>query len=336
MVGSELDHDSRLYALRNVTENQLDKRIAVIPPSLDPNSEIDFPTILPLAHVIKGKVPGIGPKGFLFNFTMVNPPFYASSEELQESATKKKLPPNSACTGAPIEMIYDEGGEKGFIEKLIRESLLPRNANYSKWFTTLCGLRSTVDAIIPLLKELGIGNFLVNRQETGESGTIRWVIAWSYLDRRPPPPLAHPVGLPKDWAPETGTLHFTVKGDESFSRNNIDKVLSGLPHFEFHWAENDPNKLWGRTAGDCWSRKYRRAVQKGMNEFPEWESSEDRVGIRIYIGKDAIVESWGVTASAEEKSEADSGTSVSVYWTQGKNRVIFESFSGMLKRALSS
>ena len=54
---------------------------------------------------------------------MCNPPFYSSPEEVENLAAMKDLPPNAVCTGAPIEMIYLDRGEVGFVGKMVEESL---------------------------------------------------------------------------------------------------------------------------------------------------------------------------------------------------------------------
>jgi 23S rRNA (adenine1618-N6)-methyltransferase len=54
---------------------------------------------------------------------MCNPPFYNSQEEIEALRQKKDTPPEGACTGSEVEMIYP-GGEVGFIEKMMRDSLI--------------------------------------------------------------------------------------------------------------------------------------------------------------------------------------------------------------------
>lgn len=54
---------------------------------------------------------------------MCNPPFYSSKEELEQGRENKELEPSAVCTGSDTEMIT-EGGEYGFIERIINESLI--------------------------------------------------------------------------------------------------------------------------------------------------------------------------------------------------------------------
>lgn len=60
--------------------------------------------------------------GTTIAFTMCNPPFYGSREEVQNSAEAKELGPSAVCTGADTEMITP-GGEVAFIGQMVRESL---------------------------------------------------------------------------------------------------------------------------------------------------------------------------------------------------------------------
>ncbi len=56
-----------------------------------------------------------------FDFTMCNPPFYGSREEVFRSADAKELGPSAVCTGTDNEMITD-GGEAKFVAKMVKES----------------------------------------------------------------------------------------------------------------------------------------------------------------------------------------------------------------------
>ncbi|KAL9116824.1 MAG: hypothetical protein Q9187_006646 [Circinaria calcarea] len=55
------------------------------------------------------------------SFTICNPPFYASNDELLASAKAKSRPPHSSCTGADVEMVTP-GGEVSFVSRMIEES----------------------------------------------------------------------------------------------------------------------------------------------------------------------------------------------------------------------
>jgi 23S rRNA A1618 N6-methylase RlmF len=73
---------------------------------------------------------------YRYHFILCNPPFYSSSDEIATLAQEKALPPSAVCTGAPVEMIYEpnksaesgealeEGGEAGFVTRMVEESVL--------------------------------------------------------------------------------------------------------------------------------------------------------------------------------------------------------------------
>ncbi len=62
-----------------------------------------------------------------FHFTMCNPPFFSSEEELEKtyksrSAKCPRPPPNNARTGSSNEVVV-EGGEVAFVIKMINDSM---------------------------------------------------------------------------------------------------------------------------------------------------------------------------------------------------------------------
>lgn len=61
-----------------------------------------------------------------FDFTMCNPPFFGSEEELEKTCESRspnhpRPPPNNARTGSANEVVV-EGGEVGFVLKMVDES----------------------------------------------------------------------------------------------------------------------------------------------------------------------------------------------------------------------
>ena len=112
---------------------------------------------------------------------MCNPPFYSSAADLQASAAAKSRPPNSACTGAEVEMITP-GGEVGFVSRMIDESKVLDER--CQWFTSMLGKASSVEAIIRKAKEAGVDNWAVKDLVQGNK-TKRWAIAWSWWSLRP-------------------------------------------------------------------------------------------------------------------------------------------------------
>ena len=112
---------------------------------------------------------------------MCNPPFYPSHASLLESAAAKSRPPNSACTGAEVEMVTP-GGEVAFFTRMIEESCILKEK--VQWYTSMFGKISSVGTIVDKLKEHGISNWAVTEFVQGGK-TKRWAVGWSWGSRRP-------------------------------------------------------------------------------------------------------------------------------------------------------
>ncbi|KAF5385020.1 hypothetical protein D9615_001020 [Tricholomella constricta] len=69
--------------------------------------------------------------GVEIQFTMCNPPFYSSAEDVAQSEAGKALGAFGACTGAPVEMITP-GGEAQFVGAMVRESVPVRTMRGEK------------------------------------------------------------------------------------------------------------------------------------------------------------------------------------------------------------
>ena len=136
---TDIDDRSLKYARQNVELNELTSRVKLLKVAPD---EPLIPQEM-LDHIPSD-----------IDFTMVNPPFYASASELLASAAMKSRPPSSACTGAEVEMIYpapptlnganhDPGGELGFALRLLTQSNLPEVRHRIQWFLSFFFMLST-------------------------------------------------------------------------------------------------------------------------------------------------------------------------------------------------
>lgn len=103
----EIDGSSYECASVNITTNGLQSRIHLH--KAEPYEQI----LSPLT----------GPD--TFDFTMCNPPFYSSREEIEKSTTEKEFSPSAVCTGTDTEMITP-GGESAFVRQMVTESLIYR------------------------------------------------------------------------------------------------------------------------------------------------------------------------------------------------------------------
>lgn len=143
----------------------------------------------------------------LFDATLCNPPFYASRDEMARSAAGKRKAPNAVCTGTSNEMVYEAGGEVGFVKRLIADSLevsqttqhLLQQKQKSKigtWYTSMVGFKASLKPITSELRERGIDNWFTDRLMQGQ--TRRWLVAWSFSPLRLGPPLRLEPALDND------------------------------------------------------------------------------------------------------------------------------------------
>lgn len=114
-------------------------------------------------------VPRAGP----FSLTLCNPPFFKSLEEARESMEGRAA---SARTGAPSELAC-EGGEVGFVSRLIAESAVC-SAVTSTIFSAWLGLASSVTPLVDAARAAGARHTAVESLSQGK--TLRFVFFWSF------------------------------------------------------------------------------------------------------------------------------------------------------------
>jgi 23S rRNA A1618 N6-methylase RlmF len=113
---ADIDPQSLASARFNVAANNLQDRIYV--QQALSSSQLLFP--LDEGRELDASFSGELPR--YFHFTMCNPPFYSSQEEVNKSAQDKELAPYAVCTGADVEMITP-GGEAFFVCQIVQGSL---------------------------------------------------------------------------------------------------------------------------------------------------------------------------------------------------------------------
>ncbi|KAI5474536.1 ribosomal RNA large subunit methyltransferase F [Pseudohyphozyma bogoriensis] len=154
MVGTEIDDVSFEHARRNIGGNGLDKRVALMRADVEGSV---FPEDMFGASST-------------FDFTMCNPPFYSSAEEVADSLAAKELEPFAVCTGGTREMITP-GGEVAFVGRMVDETLVL--GDRIRWFSSLLGKYSSVAQIVALLQKHKIDNYAIKDLQQGQ--TKRWV-----------------------------------------------------------------------------------------------------------------------------------------------------------------
>jgi 23S rRNA (adenine1618-N6)-methyltransferase len=254
---------------------------------------------------------------------MTNPPFYTSSDELSASAAKKSLPPSTACTGAPVEMVTS-GGEVGFITRIIEESLVVRER--VTWYTAMVGFLSSLTTLVERLKKEGVSNYAVSEFVQG-SKTRRWAIAWNFGMKRPAERVARGVGastVSKSVLPPSTEVKFfeDIPSDElgDFVKSLQAKIRE-LDLSSWEWNPQSlegvghaPDKVWGR-AWRRWKKRQEHAQPEAMpHKEDERKSLSFKIAVRVQ--RDDVV--------------------VHCRWLEGHDAAVFESFTGFLKASIES
>ncbi|TFK38853.1 hypothetical protein BDQ12DRAFT_82541 [Crucibulum laeve] len=176
-VATEIDSASYSQAVINIRTNKLEDRIQAV------KATETGPILFPLFDLDENDVS--------YDFTMCNPPFYASLEEIEELALKKEAKPSAVCTGALTEMIYP-GGEVAFVRQMVDESV--KLGDKCRWYTSMLGRLSSVLEVVGVLRARKITNYAVTEFVQGQ--TRRWAVGWSFGDLRLPDSISRISHLP--------------------------------------------------------------------------------------------------------------------------------------------
>ncbi|GIJ91333.1 hypothetical protein Asppvi_010298 [Aspergillus pseudoviridinutans] len=298
-IATDIDDENVRTARENVSNNGLDGRIRVF--KTEPNDDL-----IPLDTKLDVQK---------LDFTMCNPPFYTSRDEMIASAQAKERPPFSACTGAEVEMVT-EGGEISFVYRMIEESLRLRERVV--WYSSMLGKLSSVSVIVEKLMEHGNNNYAATEFVQG-SKTKRWAVAWSWTDLRPSMKVARGIpGFPRHLLPFPSEFMFEIMNQSIDGiSDKVDKELSNL-RIHWTWRKNLATGV-GFATENVWSRQARRKLQNSdaTAEMMEIDESTAALGFKVQLKQDRL----------EEKC-----VRVVVRWLKGLDSVLFESFCGMFKR----
>ncbi|OJD26275.1 hypothetical protein ACJ73_02347 [Blastomyces percursus] len=325
-AATDIDAKNLKYARDNVRRNKLDSRIQIV-------ESAPSKPLIPLGDI------GL-PESV--DFTMCNPPFYESRDELISAARAKQRPPFSACTGAEVEMIT-AGGEVAFVTRMIKESAKLRDR--VQWYTSMVGKLSSVATLLNILHEEGNKNWAVAEFVQG-SKTRRWAIGWSWMDYRPRADVARPQGqsIPKHLLPFPPEFTFHCPPSTPLS-TTIDAVNFSIAALDVYWCWNsDTCTGLGFARGNAWSRHARRQMKKqdikkaqtktaaaGASASPEMDSEDSGAKPAGFApGKQDEGAEFGFKVSVRGVMEGQ--VEVAVRWVKGFDAVIFESFCGFLKR----
>ncbi|KAI1790020.1 S-adenosyl-L-methionine dependent methyltransferase [Ganoderma leucocontextum] len=316
---TEIDDTSMEYARTNVAANELEDRISVVP--ADPSG-----IFFPLAQT-----------DLEYDFTMCNPPFYSSREDVAQSADAKELGPNAICTGGDMEMITP-GGETAFVGRMVEESLVLRHK--CRWYTSMLGKMSSLANIVQTLRENKVDNYAISELVQGQ--TKRWLIAWSFGEIRLPDASVSPlyvVGgaltIPKRIArlPYSGIQNLmpprnTLKQrlPQTANATQLAPVLSATigstDGVIVHNPAQDPSILDMIVSAyeNTWSRAARRK-RKEVVQIDPAVLGETRMTCRIRYEREE--------AGAHETIVTDY---LVLHWVKGIDRGLFESFASHVER----
>ena len=119
----------------------------------------------------------------VFDLTMCNPPFHSSLEEarigtkrkIKNLGGKKTVEPTLNFGGQNAEL-WCEGGEEGFVKKMILESAtIPQNA---KWFTSLISKKEHLPFIYRTLESVKVKE--VRTIDMAQGQKISRIVAWRF------------------------------------------------------------------------------------------------------------------------------------------------------------
>ena len=303
-VATDIDPKSLAYAKKNVQRNDLENRIRILPRK---------PTdaLIPLDD--------LGAEAI--DFLMTNPPFYESEQEMVASAKLKSRPPNSACTGAPVEMVC-QGGEVAFVSRIIGESLKLRER--VQWYTSMLGKMSSLEAVVDLLRERKIENYAVTEFVQG-SKTRRWAVAWSFGPMRPAQEVARGMKALAWKRILPSSVEYTM-GDGPINdigafASKIDSTMQALELLSWEWDKQGLRGV-GRARENVWSRAWRRRKLREKENPTSGGAAESGDDETCGFGFSIMV-----TVGLEE-------TKTVCRWVEGHEEVIFTSFCGFLKTQL--
>ncbi|KAH9176089.1 S-adenosyl-L-methionine dependent methyltransferase [Lactarius sanguifluus] len=326
IVATDVDTVSLASARANVDRNGLSECIGVL--RADPTGPILFPLIQDPAAS--------------FDFSMCNPPFYASAEDAVRSAGAKALSPNAVCTGAEVEMIT-AGGEEGFVGRMVRESLAL--GERCRWYTSMLGKLSSLTALVSLLRAHSITNYALTELVQGH--TRRWALAWSFTDARLPDDVARPSAsaLHRLLPPRTTFRQRLDRAPPARAVKQVLGVLSG----ESEAGEVTVAPLSETVDGsgaetyvvaarrDTWSRAARRKKAQLLRSPDVGPGAvvEAGTGTGIGAGEEGAVLVAHVWVEGERVGRSgESGVQLVVQWKCGHDAQAFESFASHVGRKI--
>jgi 23S rRNA (adenine1618-N6)-methyltransferase len=128
--------------------------------------------------------PGVVQAGERFDLTLCNPPFHGSMREVREASEQKWRKLGRDATrplrnfGGQGAELWCEGGEAGFIRRMITESLDLRDQ--VRWFTVLVSRSTSLPAMHRTLRQVEARDIRTVAMAQGQKQSR--FVAWTFLD----------------------------------------------------------------------------------------------------------------------------------------------------------
>jgi len=158
------------------------KKIVQLNPSLTPFIECRLQPSS--SNILKGIIQPVEK----FDFTMCNPPFHSSPTEALAGTLRKwknlglgKAHQSKALNfGGQNAELWCQGGEQGFLTKMIDESVLV--ARQCLWFTSLVSKKTTLPSLYQALKKIQALDIKTIEMSQGQK--VSRILAWTFLDEK--------------------------------------------------------------------------------------------------------------------------------------------------------
>lgn len=312
---------SLVSAQANIDRNGLSERITLL------RADATGPILLPL----------LKDTATTFDFSLCNPPFYASREEATQSAAAKEFLPNAICTGTDVEMITP-GGEEAFVSKMVDESIML--GQRCRWYTSMAGKQSSLTALVTLLRTHSITNYALTELVQGH--TRRWALAWSFTDTRLPDDIARPSAPAlRHLLPPRTTHHQPLRIVPPVG--TIQKVLGTLAS-EAVSVSDEPsdNKVCVVARQDTWSRSARRKARRAA--LPSVDLPAEEKGMEGGCGTEEdhrsqrpvllIAHVWVEEFAGDRDGGKSKGWQLVIQWKRGRDVQAFEGFASHVGRKM--
>lgn len=202
-----------------------------------------------------------------------------------------------------------EGGECGFISRMIQESLILEKRII--WYTSMMGLKKTIRPLVRLLKDSGITNYVVTNFTQGN--TTRWAIAWSFYENRPTT-----IKVLESWLPKY-TFEVQLPQDTNVVNTFVEEILDDLDIEHKSFTDKDDEIIIDCSVDkNTWSRAARRQRKRQKLEQDQEERSENPFQFTLELSP----------------SRSTPVSYLQIVWVKGGDRPMFEGFWSHLKKRI--